>query len=45
VRAAVEAAPDDWGSWFRLGFAYDAAGDRKRARESLRRAARLHRGR
>lgn len=45
VRAAAEAAPDDWGSWYRLGFAYDAAGDRKRARESLRRAARLHRAR
>lgn len=44
ARADAEAAPEDWGSWFRLGFAYDAAGDRRRARESLRRASRLHRG-
>ncbi|MCV2396127.1 hypothetical protein OEB99_17575 [Actinotalea sp. M2MS4P-6] len=42
-RAAVEAAPEDWGAWFRLGFAYDAARDRRRAREALRTAARLHR--
>jgi hypothetical protein len=43
TRAEVEAAPDDWGSWYRLAFAYDAAGDRRRARESLRTASRLHR--
>ncbi len=42
-KAAVEAAPEDWGAWFRLGFAYDAARDRRRAREALRTAARLHR--
>jgi len=42
-RAEVEAAPDDWGAWYRLAFAYDAAGDRRRARESLRTASRLHR--
>lgn len=41
-RAETEAAPDDWRSWFRLGCAYDAAGDRRRARESMRHAARLH---
>jgi len=41
-RAETETAPDDWRSWFRLGCAYDAAGDRKRARESMRHAARLH---
>jgi hypothetical protein len=42
ARAEVEAAPEDWSAWFRLGFAYDAAGDRRRAREALRTAARLH---
>ncbi|WP_349814856.1 tetratricopeptide repeat protein [Curtobacterium sp. MCJR17_043] len=25
-RAAVEAAPDDWRAWYRLGVVYDAAG-------------------
>ena len=44
VRAEVEAGPDDWAAWFRLGFAYDAAGDRRRARAALRTAARLRRG-
>lgn len=43
TRTEVESAPDDWGSWYRLAFAYDAAGDRRRARESLRTASRLHR--
>lgn len=43
ARAAVEAAPDDWAAWFRLGFAYDAARDRRRARAALRTAARLRR--
>lgn len=41
AKAEVEAAPDDWAVWFRLGFAYDGAGDRRRAREALRTAARL----
>jgi cytochrome c-type biogenesis protein CcmH/NrfG len=40
-RAEAEAAPDDWRSWFRLGIAYDDAGDRGRAREALRRAIAL----
>lgn len=40
-RADAEAAPDDWRSWFRLSCAYDAAGDRKRARASMRDAVRL----
>lgn len=40
-RADVEANPDDWAAWYRLGLAYDAAGDRRRARESVRRAIRL----
>ena len=37
-RQAVEQAPQDWRSWFRLAQAYDLAGDRKRAREALRTA-------
>ncbi len=45
VRARCEAAPDDWRSWYHLAFAYDAAGDRRRARESLRHARRLYRTR
>jgi cytochrome c-type biogenesis protein CcmH/NrfG len=43
-RAAVEAAPTDWRSWFRLGIAYDDAGDRRRARQAMRHARRLYRG-
>jgi tetratricopeptide (TPR) repeat protein len=43
ARAEVEASGEDWAAWYRLGFAYDAAGDRRRAREALRTAARLHR--
>jgi len=40
-RAEVEANPDDWRAWYRLGLAYDAAGDRRRAREAVRTAIRL----
>lgn len=43
ARERAEAQPDDWRSWYHLAFAYDAAGDRRRARESLRTASRLHR--
>ncbi|GAA3086786.1 tetratricopeptide (TPR) repeat protein [Kribbella aluminosa] len=41
-RAAAEAAPDDWRVWFRLSTAYDAAGDRRRAREAMRKAIGQH---
>lgn len=45
ARAEAEHAdPADWGAWYRLAFAYDAAGDRRRARAALRHASRLHRG-
>jgi cytochrome c-type biogenesis protein CcmH/NrfG len=40
-RADVEEHPDDWRAWYRLGLAYDAAGDRRRARDAVRRAIRL----
>ncbi len=42
-RAEVEAHPDDWRAWFRLGLAYDGAGDRPRARRAVRTAIRLER--
>lgn len=34
----AEANPESWKSWHRLALAYDAAGDRRRARESMRTA-------
>ena len=40
-RAAVEASPEDWRAWYRLGLAYDGAGDRRRARSAIREAIRL----
>lgn len=40
---ATEAAPEDWRTWYRLGLAYDAAGDRRRARWATRQAIRLSR--
>ncbi|GAA4669295.1 hypothetical protein [Frondihabitans cladoniiphilus] len=39
--AAVEQAPGDWRAWFRLGLAYDACGDRRRARATIRRSIRM----
>lgn len=42
-RAAVEEQPDDWRTWFRLGLAYDGAGDRRRARAAVRQAIALER--
>ena len=42
VRAEVEAAPEDWRGWYRLALAYDAAGDRTRARAAVRDAITLH---
>ncbi|WP_427016991.1 hypothetical protein ACQCSX_20220 [Pseudarthrobacter sp. P1] len=42
-RAEVDAAPKDWRSWFRLSCAYDASGDRTRARKAMRDAIALYR--
>jgi len=42
-RAAVDADPDSWRAWFRLGLAYDASGDRRRARWATRTAIKLAR--
>ena len=40
-RAEVEAAPEDWRAWYRLAYGYDIAGDRRRAREAMKRALEL----
>lgn len=40
-RADVEAHPEEWRAWYRLGLAYDAAGDRRRARAAVRKAIAL----
>lgn len=41
-RLETEADPDNWRSWYRLGLAYDASGDRKRARAALRDAISMY---
>lgn len=41
--AAAAAEPESWRAQFRLGLAYDASGDRRRARASIREAIRLYR--
>lgn len=41
ARAEAEAAPASWRAWFRLALAYDAAGDRTRARAAARHAIEL----
>ena len=41
VQAEVDADPHDWRRWYRLGRAYEYAGDRSRARKALRTAAEL----
>ncbi|OBB25068.1 hypothetical protein A5792_28745 [Mycolicibacterium peregrinum] len=41
VKAELEADPDNWVRWYRLARAYDFAGDRGRARETMRTAVRL----
>ncbi len=40
-RAEVEADPQDWRRWYRLAYAYDIAGDRRRARATMRKAVEL----
>lgn len=42
-KAAVDADPENWRPWYRLALAYDAAGDRRRARWATRTAIRLSR--
>jgi hypothetical protein len=40
-KAEVEETPDDWRRWYNLAHGYDIAGDRRRARESMRHALTL----
>ena len=40
-QAEAEADPESWRAWARLSLAYDAAGDRGRARWAMRRAIKL----
>lgn len=42
MRVLVEQDPDSWKPWFNLASAYDAAGDRTRARETMRYAWELY---
>lgn len=41
VRAEVEHDPGDWRRWYRLARAYDCAGDRPRARETMAKAVEM----
>jgi len=41
VRSEVEDHPGDWRRWYRLARAYDYAGDRSRARETMRKAVEM----
>ena len=43
-RVEAQAEPESWRAWLRLGLAYDASGDRGRARWATRRAIALSRG-
>jgi len=40
-RGELEQQPDDWRRWYRLAYAYDIAGDRRRARATMRKAVEL----
>ena len=40
-KAELDESPEDWRRWYRLAYAYDIAGDRRRARETMRHALRL----
>lgn len=42
-RAEAERAPESWRAWLRLALAYEAGGDRRRARRAARTAIALHR--
>ncbi|WP_120004327.1 hypothetical protein [Nesterenkonia muleiensis] len=42
-KAEAEATPEDWRVWYRLAYAYDVAGDRPRARRTMKQAIDLHR--
>ncbi|MGH8964742.1 MAG: hypothetical protein ACRDXB_05355, partial [Actinomycetes bacterium] len=41
-QAETESDPENWRTWYRLGMAYDDAGDRTRARAAVRHAITLY---
>ena len=41
VRTELQSDPDDWRRWYRLARAYDYAGDRSRARQTMKKAVEL----
>lgn len=41
VVAELESDPDNWRRWYRVARAYDYAGDRRRAREAMKKAVQL----
>ncbi|MDG4665026.1 hypothetical protein [Mycobacterium sp. 236(2023)] len=41
VRDELEADPENWLRWYRLARAYDYAGDRSRARETMKKAVQM----
>lgn len=45
VKGELEEDPENWVRWYRLARAYDYAGDRSRARETMRTAVRMQEGR
>jgi hypothetical protein len=45
VRGELDDDADNWVRWYRLARAYDYAGDRSRARETMRKAVALQEGR
>jgi hypothetical protein len=40
-REELDADPENWRNWYRLAYAYDIAGDRRRARQTMRKAVDL----
>jgi hypothetical protein len=44
VKAELAEDPDDWRRWYRLARAYDYAGDRSRARETMKTAVQMEDG-
>ena len=44
VKVELAEDPDDWRRWYRLARAYDYAGDRSRARETMKTAVQLEEG-
>ena len=44
VRTELDDDPNSWVRWYRLARAYDYAGDRSRARETMRKAVQLQEG-